>query len=128
MEEQMAAHERLFRAREYFLDVRNIHLTLATNGDEIIGSAGWCTHDSSAARVRKVFVKPSHAKLGLGRSLLCYVEGQIRKAGLSEVFLRASLNAVPFYERVGYRQLRQERVPLEGGILAKRVIMGKTLE
>lgn len=73
----------------------------------VLGSAGWGRargeDGTERARIRKVFVEPGLAGRGLGRRLVEAAEARARAAGLSAFVVRANLNAVPFYERLGYR-------------------------
>lgn len=92
----------------YPADLFGNDLWLAVDGDgTILGSAGWgraAGADGGArGRIRKVFVEPGIAGRGLGRILVEAAEGRARAAGLRGFVVRANLNAVPFYERLGYR-------------------------
>jgi GNAT superfamily N-acetyltransferase len=72
---------------------------VATEPDgEICGTAGF-----DGTRVRKVFVHPERQGLGLGHVLLDAVEGAARRAGLSRLAVRSSLNAVGIYESRGFK-------------------------
>lgn len=76
-------------------------------GGAILGSAGWgrMAGDDGVARgrIRKVFVEPGAAGRGLGRILVEAAEARARVAGLGAFVVRANLNAVAFYQRLGYR-------------------------
>lgn len=77
-------------------------------GGAILGSAGWGVQPVPAGgvpagRIRKVFVEPGLAGRGLGRRLVEAAEARARAAGARDFVVRANLNAVPFYERLGYR-------------------------
>ncbi|MBP6964989.1 MAG: GNAT family N-acetyltransferase [Armatimonadetes bacterium] len=56
--------------------------------------------------VSMVYVSPEYARRGVAKSLMRHAEAAARDAGIAEVHLRSSLNAVPFYERMGYRVVR----------------------
>lgn len=55
--------------------------------------------------IRAVYVHPGHCRQGFGQALLQALEKTARKNGFKCVFLRASLNAAPFYVRNGYTDL-----------------------
>ncbi|MFO7594930.1 MAG: GNAT family N-acetyltransferase [Desulfocurvibacter africanus] len=55
--------------------------------------------------IRAVYVHPGHGRQGFGQALLQALEKAARKSGFECVFLRASLNAAPFYLRNGYTDL-----------------------
>jgi hypothetical protein len=50
-----------------------------------------------------------------------------RMRGLARMFLSASLNTVPFYERAGFRSVREEVYPHRSGIGIASVFMEKPL-
>lgn len=54
--------------------------------------------------IEAVFVAPEYSRLGIGRRLLQALEDIAVQRGLTQLVLDASLNAVVFYERLGYRQ------------------------
>lgn len=83
-------------------------LWLAVGPDgTILGSAGWGMavgeDGTPRGRIRKVFVEPGLAGRGLGRRLVEAAEARAAAAGARGYLVRANLNAVPFYERLGYR-------------------------
>ena len=70
------------------------------------GSAGWAAvagGQPPTGRIRKVFVEPGLAGRGLGRRLVEAAEARAGAAGCRGFVVRANLNAVPFYRRLGYR-------------------------
>ena len=74
----------------------------------IVGSAGWGAMAAEAGyaaprgRIRKVFVEPALAGQGLGRVLVEAAQARAVAAGCRGFMVRANLNAVPFYQRLGY--------------------------
>ena len=52
--------------------------------------------------VEAVYVHPQHVRQHLGNQLLRAVEASAVAAGIAELTLQASLNAVPFYTAAGY--------------------------
>ena len=85
--------------------------------------------DLAAQTIREGLAKGApKRRQGLGRELVELVERQIREAEARDIFLRASLNAVPFYERLGFKAQEREEMPLGGsGVRAPVVIMRKAL-
>jgi len=57
-----------------------------------------------AGEIEAVFVDPKFGRRGIGSHLLQALEDLARRQGLTTLILDASLNAVEFYERAGYRQ------------------------
>lgn len=64
--------------------------------------AGFATIDLAMTDVEMVYVSPGYAHKGIGAALLRFVEQVARDAGVTRLHLRGSLNAVPFYEHMGY--------------------------
>lgn len=61
--------------------------------------------DEPVAVIRSVFVDPDYAARGIGRQLMRAVERDAVDAGAASFFLIATLTAVSFYERCGYRSM-----------------------
>lgn len=70
---------------------------------ELVGTASWqASADSGAtARIGSVFVR--HPRLGIGRQLLAAIEGRAQQCGFVQFAVCVTANAVPFFERQGYR-------------------------
>ncbi|NKF21734.1 GNAT family N-acetyltransferase [Solimonas marina] len=73
---------------------------LAVDRDAIVGFAGL---KLGTRELDALFVHPQHAGRGHGQHLLREAEQLARQLGLHELHLKASLNAVAFYEAAGYR-------------------------
>ena len=93
----------------------------------LVGVAGWTldSREPDCAWPRYVFVDPAHAKLGIGRNLMTAIERSAHAVGRSRLMLWASLNAVGFYEALGYRQLKPARWPISEGIEMEHILMEK---
>jgi putative acetyltransferase len=96
------AHTRLVMAPDYAPDVLRSDLWLAEEDGRLLGSAGWIVSAPGEGRIRKVFVHPDAARRGLGTRLVLAAEERARAAGCTRFVLRAYLDAVPLYERLGY--------------------------
>lgn len=83
---------------------------VAESDGRIVGAAGQWPEPSAeqTARIRRVFVDPEHAGTGLGRRLVEDAEARAGRAGNLRLVVCASLNAVPFYEQLGYSRDRPE--------------------
>lgn len=71
--------------------------------DELVGTASWHTNsdDGRAARISWVFVR--HPGFGIGRRLVTEVEARAQHSGFNQLAVSATINAVPFFERLGYQ-------------------------
>lgn len=111
---QIAAHEALIHAPDYAADVARSHLILARhNGTELIATAGWLpmAERSQTARIRKVFVHPAWARRGLATALVQAAEQAAARAGYPHLYVRANINAVPLYQKMGYRAEAEGLMP-----------------
>jgi GNAT superfamily N-acetyltransferase len=108
------------------------------NGRGIVGCGGWSRRATlygsdqtsgrdaalldparDAARIRAMYTHPSHARRGIGRTILSLCEDAARTEGFLHAELMATLAGEPLYLACGYRPLEQvfdnrggEAVPL----------------
>lgn len=79
--------------------------------------------------IRRVFVKPSHQRQGLGKKIMRHLEKQAVKKGSSAVVLQSSINAKGFYDGLGYETLKKTFIDLDNNQrldyfeMAKKVVM-----
>ncbi|WP_229429301.1 GNAT family N-acetyltransferase [Massilia sp. ST3] len=88
---------------------------------------GYAILNQETGEVDAAFVEPAHQGRGIALGLLRELETMARLRGLARMFLSASLNAVPFYERAGFRSVREELYPHRSGIGIRSVFMEKLL-
>jgi len=119
------AYAAMLRAPDYAPEVLASDLWVAERDGALLGSAGWGAQPDGAARIRKVFVHPSAARQGLATRLVVAAEGRARAAGHGRFVLRAYLNAVPFYESLGYRADRPGERALAPGLAMPVLFMRK---
>ena len=102
---------------------------VAERNDAIIGVAGWTadSREPDCAWPRYVFVSPTVARHGIGRRLMQTVEHSVHAAGRTRLQVWASLNAVGFYEALGYRGVRSAHWPVAAGIEMEFLLMEKCL-
>lgn len=82
---------------------------------------------TEAARIRVFFTHPEWARHGIGSRILEASERAAAEAGFTRFELGATLNAVPFYEKHGYRGLEQIALPLATGESFPILRMTKTM-
>jgi putative acetyltransferase len=101
---------------------------VAEAGTGLLGVSGWSPdHErQETAWIRYVFVRPEVAGRGIGRCLVDVAEGSAQGCGRRRLRLWSSLNAVGFYEKLGYQRLRPARWPVARGIEIDYLLMGKS--
>ena len=127
--EQIKAHVDEIMSPAYRDELHDNHLIVAEDaGGSLVGSAGWCTvpDQPQTARIRKVFVDPEFAGQGMGRLLVEATEADAIAHGFHDFACRANRNAVPFYERLGYRSVFDGVMATSSGVDLPVVFMTKT--
>lgn len=117
--QQLQAHADLVNSDEYVHELLTNNMAVALGDRHIIGTAGWRHHtdEPKSARIRKVYVSPDNAGTGLGRRLVQHAEEGATMQGYRNFFVRANINAVGFYERLGYREEGDGTMPAVGADL-----------
>ncbi len=72
---------------------------VAEEGNKIIGIIR-----GTKERMNSFFVDESYQKKGIGRKLVSKFEETAKKSGSQKIKVEASLYAVPFYQKVGYKK------------------------
>lgn len=75
---------------------------VACIGDAVVGTARLRIVDGSA-KAERVAVDRDRRRSGIGRALMRGLEQQAREQGHDRMVLNAQLEAIPFYESLGYR-------------------------
>jgi len=101
---------------------RNCYLAMI---DERIAGFGMLDRDSG--RVDAVFVDPVHMRQGVGKQILGYLEDLARAAGLKQLHLDSSLNAVPAYRACGFTGEQSAKYQSPTGVILDCVKMQKSL-
>jgi len=124
---QIAAHVALIKSVDYIDELLRCHMTLACRHTNILATAGWMAVPDAAqtARIRKVFVHPQMARQGLGSMLVRHVERQARWAGYRRLIVRANINAVGLYTRLGYAAIGRDTMAVANGVDLPVIMMEK---
>ena len=77
--------------------------------------------------IEAIYVDPDWERRGIGTALAGMLENDVRARGLPWVVSDASLNAVPFYHALGFRQVALDRHELAPGVHIACAVMEKTL-
>ena len=82
-------------------DDNTIHLGYY-EGEEIIGIVT-IIKNGKIAQLRGMAVADAHQGEGIGKKLVLEAENVLKKENFSRIWMNARENAVPFYEKLGYR-------------------------
>ena len=98
------------------------------DGDgEAVTMIGFAQLDPASGRLRALFVDAELQHCGVGRTLLADVEARALKRGCASINGAMSLNAVPFYQRAGFRPCAGPERLTTAGIHVPIVRMKKDL-
>lgn len=101
--------------------VRGGRYRVADQGGVLVGGAGWDEgDDGTSATIRAVFVHPLAHGHGVGTRLVRTIEGELLRRGIARLIVPAAINAVGFYERLGYQPLECAVAEFQGVRLAYR--------
>jgi putative acetyltransferase len=110
-DEQVAAWAEKDEATEqYPIEDGDHHLVVAERDGEVVGYGHLVP---TGREVRAVYIHPDHARAGVGSTVLAHLEGYALGDGTVRLELWASLNAIGFYERMGYRPTGEETIEKE---------------
>jgi putative acetyltransferase len=106
---------------------RSVDGQLLLVAEEIDGHiVGYAHLDVPRGGVEAIYVHPDYARKRIGSQLLEAMEEVARQAGITELNLDASPNAVPFYAQAGFRA-EQWITPRMNGVELSCLSMRKTL-
>ena len=125
---QMAALRENRVQKDYAEELIRNHIMLAFDDSlGLVAMGGWIAmpEDATIGRIRKLAVHPAAARRGIGRHMVEDAERRARDSGCTRFIVRSSLNAVPFYESLGYWITGQGIVPTAAGIDIPMTMMAK---
>ena len=86
-----------------FIEAREITLAVSTAGEVVgFGHLIRTCKNGNSCEIKGLFVSPHWTRRGVGRSLLRHMEEQAKGSGSTSIGVKSSLNAVVFYEKMGY--------------------------
>lgn len=102
--EEIRAFTDFVYSQDYLNKLAGEDLHAAWLGTELVGTAGWAAtnHNGSLARIRSVFVRPLFGGAGIGRRLVREAEARALEAGFKGLSVRAPVNSVGFFQRMGF--------------------------
>jgi len=102
---------------------------------ENVGCGGWTPDEPGTSEsrrgvghVRHFATHPEWTGRGIGRAIHEAAERQARQAEITLLVCYSSLNAVAFYEAMGFRAVRAIEVPLTHNLLFPAMLMERELQ
>jgi putative acetyltransferase len=77
--------------------------------------------------IRGLYVSPDHVGMGVGRALCRAMEAWAAAQGIPALHLMSSLQAEPFYLKMGFRRIEAARYRLGNGVELEAIRMEKFL-
>ena len=81
-------------------------LLVAEENGSIVGFA---QYSPNISLIEAVHVNPLSSKQGIGRELVKAIEGAALDLDKDKISLESSINAIKFYEKCGYRQIKASK-------------------
>jgi putative acetyltransferase len=112
------------RPEKYAEAIDRYDFFVAEEGGRVVGFGEL---GREAAAIQGLYVSPDVKGRGVGWRLLCTLEERARAYGLKSLSLTSSLNAVPFYERAGFKAVEELTEAIGPGVERASVRMFKEL-
>ncbi|MFH1295361.1 MAG: GNAT family N-acetyltransferase [bacterium] len=88
---------------------------------------GFCQYDLNSGELCQIQVSPEYQGKGYGRSLYDFIEDNFKTCKETKIVLNSTLNAVLFYEKMGFKQINNIAFPLDHSITINMIKMEKQL-
>ena len=100
----------------------------------LIGAGGWTFErpgtdevEPGLGHIRHVAVDPAWTGRGIGRALVEHVFAMARAASVERFECYASLNAVDFYARLGFKEVGPIDIAMDGDVVMPSLLMERAL-
>lgn len=124
---ELAVWEAGVASVSYPIGEHGIEFLVAERKSEIVGFAQASVDEQE---LDKLYVVPAYQRQGVATALIREIETQFQSHGVRSVYVESSLNAAPFYERVGYERMgtHQKAITVDGTSVEMTLVdMEKTL-
>lgn len=121
------------RANPRLLASGTYYLAFTPDG-ELIGAGGWTCErpgigeiEADMGHIRHFATHPDWIGQGVGRALIQRCVSDAVSAGITRFECYSSLNAVDFYARLGFKEVRAIDIPMGGDLVMPSLLMERTL-
>ena len=115
--------------RDQMLKKHHTFLLAETEEEEPIGFASFSKVQQGVFKLHKLYVLPGLQNMNVGRSLLECVLEECAVEGADKLQLNVNRNnkAISFYEKLGFRIVKEENVDIGNGYVQEDYLMEKDL-
>lgn len=121
------------KAKPELLSSGTYHLAV-TPDEVVVGAGGWTTSrpgsgaiEPGLGHIRHVATHPNWTDRGIGRALIDHIVEEAREQGIRRFECYSSLNAVDFYGRLGFLEVRPIDIPMGGDLVMPSLVMERIL-
>lgn len=84
--------------------------------------AGCCFLDLTSKNVKSLYVKPEFLRQKIGKTLMFKIEEAAKVKNIKEIEIDSSINALKFYETLGYSKVESDRCTEVPSVKMKKYI------
>jgi ribosomal protein S18 acetylase RimI-like enzyme len=102
---------------------------MVVEDDTPIGFASFSAHDLKVFHLHKIYVLPSEQGKNFGKQVLDYIISAIKTAGATSLQLNVNRfnKALHFYEKQGFKIIREEDIDIGEGFFMNDYVMEKKI-
>lgn len=105
----------LLKPKRFKETIESKAVFVAIDGDDIVGFGQL---DQENGHIEDLYVRPDHAKRGVGMKILLTLEDVAKRSGSLLLHGNSTLNAIRFYEKAGFKLTRQMKYLLPNNMVA----------
>jgi predicted GNAT family N-acyltransferase len=105
---------------DYKLDLKSYHIGAIENGEIV----GYCrlSNKEKGMQISRVFVIDKYAKMGIGSKLINAAVDLSKNVCAEQVFLNSRVEAMKFYEKLGFKEVGPLFISDVSGVYLKKMI------
>ncbi|HEX8548462.1 MAG TPA: GNAT family N-acetyltransferase [Cytophagaceae bacterium] len=109
------------------VEIRGHKFLLAKEGLNYVGYASYQIHykKPGTCKIHKLYILPTQQGKGTGKQLIEYIKELSERQGCDTITINVNRNnpAVRFYERMNFKIIREENIPIGNGYFMEDFVM-----
>ena len=92
-----------------------------------VAFASWSEVEERAYKLHKLYILPGQQGMGVGRRMVNYIVDEIKRENATMLMLnvnRFNYSAQAFYEKTGFKQLKEEDIDIGNGYFMNDYVLG----